>query len=156
MRRAGRQVSGALTGARTGWRGAAGGDEPCDRCGRARGFRFRFCPLGPARRERAEPSPPPPTFWALLPGTSGSRFTQDPSASRTLSLSLSPNLRGYFRATLSRGIEGSEKVVLCGGAGGFLLLHQPLPSWSLSALEVQPPQCRFHPGQQKQRSHSSI
>lgn len=49
----------------------------------------------------------------------------------------SPNLRGYFRAILSRGIEGSEKVVLCGEAGGFLLRHQQLLSWPLNALVIQ-------------------
>lgn len=153
MRRAVRRVSGALTGARTGWRGppavtslatAAGGG--------ARGFRFRFCPLGPARLERAEPSPPPLTFWALLPGTSGSRFTRDPSASRTLSLSKLARMLPRNAVAGDRGERKSSSV----WRSGLLLVPPPtaLPSRSLNALEVQPPQCRFHSGQQ--RSHATI
>lgn len=100
--------SGALAGARAGREGGAGGDGPCDHRGHARGFRFRFCLLGPARLERAEPSPPPPTFWALLPGTSGSRFTRDPSA-----LGLSKLARIPPRNAVKGG-GGERKVVLRG------------------------------------------
>lgn len=108
--------SGALTGARAGRGEGAGGDGPCDHRGHARGFRFRFC-LGPARLERAELSPPPPTFWALLPGTSGSRFTRDPSAPGFSKLARIPPRNAV------KGGGGERKVVLRGRSK--LLLSLP-------------------------------
>lgn len=111
--------SGALAGARAerGGGGGAGGDGPSDHRGHTRGFRFRFCLLGPARLERAEPSPPPPTFWALLPGTSGSRFTRDPSAPGFSKLARIPPRNAV------KGGGGKRKVVLRGRSK--LLLSPP-------------------------------
>lgn len=119
-----------------GGRGGAGGDGPCDHRGHARGFRFRFCLLGPERLERAEPSPPPPTFWALLPGTSGSRFTRDPSA-----LGLSKLARIPPRNAVKGG-GGERKVVL---RGRSKLLLSPPPAAALAALTV--PECPRGPVQ---------
>lgn len=131
MRRAVRPVSGALAGARPGWRGPPAVTSLATAAGgRARGFRFRFCPLGPARLERAEPSPPPPTFLGPSPWDFGK-----PLHPGSLRFPDSPNLSRYFRSVLSRGIEGSEKVVLCGEAGTAAFL--PLECSRGAAHSVQ-------------------
>lgn len=112
--------------AQSGAGGRAGGDGPSDHRGHTRGFRFRFCLLGPARLERAEPSPPPPTFWALLPGTSGSRFTRDPSALGFSKLARIPPRNAV------KGGGGKRKVVL---RGRSKLLLSPPPAAVLTVPE---------------------
>lgn len=96
---------------------AADGGGPPDSRGRAHGFRFRFCLPGPGsvQRERAHSSPPPPTFLASSPLTSGSRLTRDPSAVRGAARAapacrprLRVNPRGRLRQRL---VGGNEKVV---------------------------------------------
>lgn len=101
---------------------------------------------GAAGARRAGPSPadflgPSPWDFGKPPHPGSLRFPD------------SPNLRGYFRATLSRGMAGAKSSSAGQKEAASLSAASRCPRCPCIPSRCSP-ECRFHPGQQT--SHSII